>query len=73
VETKQNPKRGLALLQAAAKASPRDPGIRFHLAQAYRANGRPADAARELQVVLKTPGFDRAPQARQMLAQLRRS
>lgn len=73
VETRTNPKRGLALLQSAVKAAPNDPDYRFHLAQAYQAAGRPNDAVRELQQALRVPGFDQAPRARQLLTQLRRS
>jgi predicted Zn-dependent protease len=71
VETRRDPKRGLALLQAATRTAPRDANIRFHLAQAYQANGREADAVRELQTALKTPRFASAPQARRLLAQLK--
>lgn len=71
VETRRDRKRGLALLQAASKAAPRDANIRYHLAQAYHANGREADAVRELQTALKTPQFTSAAQARRLLAQLK--
>lgn len=71
VETRRDPKRGLALLQSAVKASPRDGEMRFHLAKAYQANGRQADAVRELQTALKSPQFASAPQARRLLAQLK--
>ena len=71
VETRRDPKRGLALLQTASKSAPRDANIRYHLAQAYQANGRQADAVRELQTALKTPQFSSAPQARRLLAQLK--
>lgn len=71
VETRSDPKRGLALLQAAAKASPRDANIRYRLARAYQANGREGDAVRELQTALRTPGLTTAPQARALLAELK--
>lgn len=71
VEKRQDPKRGLALLQQAVKAAPNNPQMRYHLAVAYRMNGKPQEAMRELQTALETPKFDDAPQARQMLAQLR--
>ena len=70
VETRRDPKRGLALLQTSVKTSPRDADIRFHLAQAYQANGLKVDAIRELRTALKTPQFQSAPQARLLLAQL---
>jgi len=73
VETRADPKRGLALLQAAVRAEPRDPNFRLHLAQAYQANDRPNEAVRELQTALRMPGFDQAPRARQLLAQWRRT
>lgn len=73
VETGANKKRGLTLLQSAVKGAPRDPGMRYRLALAYRANGQTNEAARELQQALRLPGFTQAPQARQLLAQLRRS
>ena len=71
VETRRDPKRGLALLQAAVKGAPRNANIRYHLAQAYHANGREKDAVRELQIALKTPQFTSAAQARRLLAQLK--
>lgn len=71
VNMKANPKRGLELLQQASKLSPNDPDIRYHLAVAYRSNGRNNDAIRELQAALKAPQFENAQRARQLLAQLR--
>lgn len=71
VETRANPKRGLALLQMAAKAAPRDANIRYHLGLAYNANGKKADAAREIQTSLRLPNLDNANAARQLLAQLK--
>jgi len=58
VDTRRDPKRGLALLQQAVKASPRDPNIRFHAAVGYVVNGRKQDALRELDLALKAPRFD---------------
>lgn len=58
VDTRKDPKRGLALLQQAVKASPRDPNLRFHAAVGYVANGRKQDALRELNLALKAARFD---------------
>ncbi len=61
-------KRGLLLLQKAAEKMPNDPNVRYHLALAYRANGRPRDAARELEAILnKYKNFDSIVQARSVL------
>lgn len=61
-------KRGLTMLEAAAKGMPSDPGVRYHLGMAYKANGRKSDAARELKAAIATPGFADAAAARGALA-----
>ncbi len=71
VETKANPKRGLALLQQAAKASPRDSNIRYHLGMAYSANGKKAEAVREIETALRLPNLTNPAQARRVLAALK--
>lgn len=49
------------LLEKAVALAPRDPGIRWHLAQAYADLGRKADAAAQIAAVLADPNFaDRA-------------
>ncbi len=65
-----DPRRGLTLLQEAAKGAPNDPNIRLNLAQAYRANNMRAEARREAQLALRTPGLQNPDAARQLLAQL---
>lgn len=71
VSTGANPKQGLQLLQQAAKGAPNDGGIRLHLAQAYRANGNPGEARKQLEMVAQRGGPQYAPLARQALATLR--
>ncbi|MFC3713485.1 XrtA/PEP-CTERM system TPR-repeat protein PrsT [Sphingoaurantiacus capsulatus] len=70
IETKANPKRGLALLQLAAKTSPRDANIRHHLGVAFAANGKKAEAKRELTTALRLPNLENAAAARRLLATL---
>lgn len=65
-----DPRRGLTLLQEAAKGAPNDPNIRLNLAQAYQANNMRAEARREVQTALRTPGLQNPDAARQLLAQL---
>ena len=50
------------LLEKAASLAPRQPGIRWHLAQAYADLGRNADAKAQIALALADPAFtDRAP------------
>jgi tetratricopeptide (TPR) repeat protein len=50
------------LLEKAVSLAPRQPGIRWHLAQAYADLGRNADAKAQIAVALGDPSFtDRAP------------
>jgi putative PEP-CTERM system TPR-repeat lipoprotein len=65
-----DPRRGLTLLQEAAKAAPQDPNIRFNLARAYNANNMRTEARREVQLALRTPGLQDPAAARAFLAQL---
>lgn len=59
--------RGIALLRKAVAAAPRDPGIRWHLAQALAANGDRTGAATEARAALALPGFAEADKARAMI------
>ncbi len=50
------------LLEKAAMLAPRQPGIRWHLAQAYADLGRNADAKAQIALAMSDPAFtDRAP------------
>ena len=69
VKTGRDPKRGLALLQSAAKGLPNDPNVRHHLGMAYKANGMRAEAQRELRAALAAKaGLDDPVGARAALA-----
>jgi predicted Zn-dependent protease len=57
-------------LEQAVRASPRDPNIRVHLAQARVKNNRPKEALAELAIALKAPRFDSRAQALAMQKQL---
>lgn len=70
VQSRANPKQGLKLLLQAVKGAPNDPGIRLHLAQAYRANGMGNEARQQLESVARG-GPPYAAQAQQALAALR--
>jgi tetratricopeptide (TPR) repeat protein len=61
---------GLALLRRAAVASPANPGVRWHLAQALAANGDKMAAAGEIRAALALPRFSDAGDARALLAKL---
>ncbi len=63
--------RGLRLLQEAALRAPNEPSIRLHLAQAFEAVGRKADAIAQLEtIVVAAPTFDQVQQARERLKAL---
>lgn len=63
--------RGLRLLQEAALRSPNEPSIRLHLAQAFEAVGRTAEAVSQLEtIVVAAPGFDQIQKAREQLKKL---
>lgn len=68
VKTGHDPRRGLALLQAATKGLPRDADVHYHLGSAYKANGQNADAARELKAALAFPGLEEPAAAKAALA-----
>ena len=70
IEMGGDKRRGLTLLQEAAKGSPQDPNIRLNLARAYNANNMREEARREVQLALRTPGLQNPDAARQLLAQL---
>lgn len=61
---------GLALLRKAAAASPANPGVRWHLAQALAFKGEKAAAAVEIRAALALPRFTEAGSARALLARL---
>lgn len=63
-----DPKRGLSLLQAAAKGLPGDANVHYHLGMAYKANGQNADAARELKAAVAGSGLEDVAAARAALA-----
>jgi hypothetical protein len=58
------------LLRRAAAASPANPGVRWHLAQALAAKGEKAAAAGEIRAALALPRFTDAGSARALLARL---
>jgi tetratricopeptide (TPR) repeat protein len=69
-QTRQNRERGLSLLEQAAGQAPRNAGVRWHLAQAYAAEGRKGDAKVAAQAALALPDFGEGPKARALLARL---
>lgn len=68
VKTGRDAKRGLALLQAAARGLPSDANVHYHLGLAYKAAGQNADAVREIKAALAMPGLDDMSGARATLA-----
>lgn len=68
VKTGHDPKRSLALLQAALKGLPGDPNVHYHLGVAYKANGRNADAVRELKLAVVSSGLEDVAAAKSALA-----
>jgi len=72
VQNRVDVKRGLTLLQQAVKARPDDPDMRYHLALALDANGKRAEAQKELENILsKHKSFENMAQARQTLNQIK--
>ena len=57
VDSRADKARGMKLIEAAVRASPRDPEMRYHLAVARVVNGTPALALRELDTALKSARF----------------
>ena len=63
---------GLALLQKGVATVPRDPNMRYHLAIAYKANGKKANAISELNLALKAAKWENRAAAAALLQSLRR-
>jgi tetratricopeptide (TPR) repeat protein len=70
VATKTDRARGLTLLEQAAAQAPANPGVRWHLAQAYAAAGRRAEARAETEAALALPGLVERARATALLARL---
>ena len=68
--TGTQPARGIALVERSAMQAPNVASVRWHLAQAYAATGRPADARTSAEMALRLPGFDQPAQAHALLARL---
>lgn len=63
--------KGLRLLQEAAVRSPNEASIRLHLAEALEANGRKADAVRQLELIITAvPKFEQMQKVREQLKRL---
>ena len=72
VEKRVDVKRGLSLIQQAVKARPNDPDMRYHLAVALNANGKPVEARQELENILsKHKSFDSLAMAQQTLQKIK--
>lgn len=56
-ESRKDRARGLEVMKAALALAPRNPTIRWHVAQAYAANGQAGEARALLLTLLKQPGF----------------
>jgi len=69
-KTGRDRNQGLALLRRAVAASPTNPGVRWHLAQALAAQGDKVAAAGEIRAALALPRFSDAGDARALLAKL---
>ena len=69
-KTGRDRNQGLALLRRAATASPTNPGVRWHLAQALAAKGDKMGAAGEIRAALALPRFSDAGDARALLARV---
>ncbi|WP_157216287.1 tetratricopeptide repeat protein [Flavisphingomonas formosensis] len=67
-QTGRDRQKGLALLRKAAGQSPRDAGVRWHLAQAYAATGAGAQAKAAAQAALALPGFQDRAKAEALIA-----
>jgi tetratricopeptide (TPR) repeat protein len=68
VSSGQQVRRGVTLLEQAAAQAPAAPAVRWHLAQAYVAIRRLADAKAEARAALALPGFTDGPRAQALLA-----
>ncbi len=62
--------RGLSLLEQAVAQAPRNAAVRWHLAQAYAAVGRNAEARAVAQVALALPGLAEPAKVKALLARL---
>lgn len=64
--------KGLGILRKAADLAPKDPSIRYHLAQALAKTGNRIEARNELQAALKAgTAFPESEQAQQLLQELK--
>ena len=63
--------RALQLLRDARLRDPANPEVRYHLATVLALTGRAAEAKDELQVALRSPGFESAADARALLSTLK--
>jgi len=59
------------LVAAAAKTDARNPEIRYHLGAILAKLGKRAEARKELELALRSPGFPEAAEARRILDSLR--
>lgn len=65
--------KGLGILRKAADLAPRDPSVRYHLAQALAKTGNRTEARTEVKAALKTERpFPESVQARRLLEELER-
>lgn len=70
IRTGANRARGISLIEQAVALAPQSAIARWHLALAYAAAGRPADARAQAEFALSLPGFAEAGAARALLARL---
>ena len=64
--------KGLGILRKAADLAPKDPSIRYHLAQALAKTGNRVEARSEVQAALKTgAAFPESEQAKQLFQELK--
>lgn len=66
----KDPSRAVALLEKAVALDPNQPGLHWHLAQAYAATGRRAEAKRSIRAVLAYPDFAERAAAEGLLRRL---
>jgi tetratricopeptide (TPR) repeat protein len=65
-----NRRAGLELMEKARTLNPDDPGVHWHLAQAYAASGRRIEARLAIQTAMAAPTFVARSEASALLAQL---
>lgn len=63
--------KGLDILRKAAGMAPKDPSIRYHVAQALAKTGNRVEARRAVQEALKVSAFPEYNQAKQLLSELK--